>query len=704
MTTGCGPTTASRALVLLLALVVAAAGVATVVIDVVVARDGRPAPLEPGWTSMLAGLAMAVPGLLLAWRMPRHSIAAVLGGFGVFWSLDALASSLVSLAWLTDRDAWWAPAAFWVYARAGAALLLSVQLLLLLFPDGRLPAGRWRVVAIASLALGLVMPLAFLLAPADALGEDEPARVALIEAFDRAPTLPLPAGVWAVVLAAFPVCLGLSMLGALAVAIGRRRRADPVRSAQLRWLAWSGGVFVAGLLARLLVPHPVFDVLLPATIALIGVSVVVAVTRHRLYEIDRLLSWTIVYGVLIAAIVVVDGLLVLVIGTAVDDRAAMLIAVLAVTLAYAPLRDRLLGLAARLVSGRRADAYGVVSGLVARLERAGDRQSRLADLAEAIAETFASRSVRVELGPEDAPTGVAQVGERSPGAAVFPIEYGGRPIGRIELEPGRRPVTSARDRRLLGDLVRLAAVTVQATEAGAQLQAIRERLVLAREDERSRLRRDLHDGLGPLLAGVKLRLEAASNVVERDPGRARGILLDAIDGQGEVIDEIRRIVHDLRPPALDDLGLERAIRQTAERMSDASQAVEVRGTLPAAVPPAVEVAAYRIVAEALTNARRHAGARRVVVDLAASGDALAIDIEDDGVGIARDAVGGVGLRSMRERAEEVGGALELSSPPGGGARILVRLPLRAESAGSAESDPAGHESADPEPAEERHVR
>ena len=659
-----------------------AAAIGAIAIDLVVLPEHPDPPMSSGWSGVLPGMAMLVPGCLLLWRLPWHPIAVVLTGFGTLWVVDGLASAAVNLAWYGDRDAWWAAPAFWFFTRLGSVLILPIQLLLLLFPDGRLRAGGWRVVSIVAIVLGLVMPFAFLFAPAEALAADDPDRAELLAAFEPSfLTIPLTDAAWAAILAAAMPCLAASLVLSLVVSFSRRFGATAEERAQLRWLVWSGVLFVGALAIYPLVPTAVVDVLLAVTIGLISASVVIAVTRYRLYDIDRLLSWTLVYAVLIIAIVAVDVLVVLAVGSAVDDRVAMLLAVVAVTVAYAPLRGRLFALASRAVNGRRGDPYRVVSSLGDRLERSTDTRSQLGDLANAIAEAFASPYVRVEL---DRPTGspiTAEHGTPAEHVVEVPIDHGGAVIGRILMEPGRRPVVSRRDQQLLGDLVRLASAAMLNAELGRELQAIRERLVIAREEERSRLRRELHDGLGPLLGGVKLRLETARNLAARDPDRSLALLDAAIDDQSEVIDEIRRITHDLRPPALDDLGLVRALEQQAARLSGDGLTIEVAGDVPRELPPAVEVAAYRIVSEALTNARRHAGATRAYVRLehdapgGHDGRMLRLEVRDDGAGIPPDAVGGVGLRSLRERAAELGGTLEIAAAEGGGTVIRAGLPL-----------------------------
>lgn len=669
----------------------------------------HPDPIEtPGWSSVVPGLAMVIPGALLMWRLPWHPVALVLIAFGALWVVDAPASAAVNYAWYFDREAPWAPAAFWYYSRLGAVLMMPVQLLLILFPDGRFPRGWRRVVTVVSIAFGLVLPFSFILAPAAVLAADEPGRIPELEAFDPGILeLQLPAELWAFILPNAANFMLVGLLLALVVSVSRRFGADAELRAQLRWLVWSGAVFIGVTFLYPYLPQAAVDVLLGLTIGLVAASVLVAVTRYRLYDIDRLLSWTLVYGVLIAAAITVDVVLVLVIGGALDDRVTMLVALIAVTIAYAPLRDKLFALATRAVSGKRADPYGLVSALGDRLARSADTAGRVDDLARTIAEAFASPYVRVVIDRHDADPICAEVGIRGREITRVPIEYDGVQIGRIEMQPGRRPVVSHRDQRLLEDLVRLAAAALRNAELGRELQGIRESLVLAREESRSRLRRDLHDELGPLLAGIKLRLETARNLLAASPERAGAVLEEAIDEQSEVIVAIRRIVHELRPPALDDLGLARAVEQLAGRVDGGGCAVRVDAHVAHALPAAVEVAAFRIASEGLANARRHAGAQEVVVRLHSAPDRLVVEVADDGSGIDAAAAPGLGLRSMRERAEELGGSFAITSSPAG-THVVAALPIvgaapeasAAAGTASASPGPEPEPESEPEPQEQ----
>ena len=241
---------------------------------------------------------------------------------------------------------------------------------------------------------------------------------------------------------------------------------------------------------------------------------------------------------------------------------------------------------------------------------------------------------------------------------------------------------SAADRRLLEDLARQAGIAAHAVRLTADLQRSRERLVTAREEERRRLRRDLHDGLGAQLAGLNIQAGVLRRLMPRDPAAADGLVVELKTELQAAIADIRRLVYDLRPPALDDLGLVVALRQLAERYGaedkDLGVTVEApEGTGLPHLPAAVEVAVYRIAQEALTNVVRHARARACVVRLSAD-DEVRLEVVDDGVGIPEERTAGVGLCSMRERASELGGVCVVEPIEGGGTRVLVRLPLPAK--------------------------
>jgi signal transduction histidine kinase len=244
---------------------------------------------------------------------------------------------------------------------------------------------------------------------------------------------------------------------------------------------------------------------------------------------------------------------------------------------------------------------------------------------------------------------------------------------------------SSADERLLDDLAHQAGVAVHAMRLtidlqrlAADLQRSRESLVTTREEERRRLRRDLHDGLGPTLASLAQRLDTARILVPNDPDAAVALLADLKAQVKATITDIRRLVYALRPPALDELGLLSALREHATSY-DQSNGLHVSIETPERLPPlpaAVEVAAYRIVLEALTNVARHAHAQtcRIRLDITEA-PALCMEITDDGRGLPAGYHAGVGLTAMRERAAELGGECRIEPGPARGTRVWAWLPL-----------------------------
>lgn len=266
----------------------------------------------------------------------------------------------------------------------------------------------------------------------------------------------------------------------------------------------------------------------------------------------------------------------------------------------------------------------------------------------------------------------------SPGAEPFllPLMYQDEIVGQLELMPGvDHPSLTLSEQSLLTEIVQNAGVAAHVMRMTRDLQRAREQLVLAREEERRRLRRNLHDTIGPTLAALNLKAGAVRGLIERDPAAALTNMGELREQIRLVIADIRRVVYDLRPPALDELGMLPAIREQAAQFS--VEGLHVTVNAPDYLPPlpaALEVAAYRIVLEALTNVARHAQAQNCWIRLRSDAD-LHIEVVDDGIGLPPMIRAGVGLTSMRERATELGGRCVLDPRPGGGTRVWARLPL-----------------------------
>jgi signal transduction histidine kinase len=262
----------------------------------------------------------------------------------------------------------------------------------------------------------------------------------------------------------------------------------------------------------------------------------------------------------------------------------------------------------------------------------------------------------------------------------IPVRYQNETLGEL-LVARRAPHEnfSSADMQLLETVARQAGAVVYTARLNTQLQQSRERIISEREQERRRLRRELHDGLGPTLASQTLKLDAALELVQGEDAAhagARRILQDVKTQTQNMIAEIRRIVYELRPPALDELGLVGALRAQLAPQNHAA-GLEITLDAPAELPPlsaALQVNAYRIVLEAVNNAVKHAEATHCRVRIGANGE-LRLEIVDDGIGLAENVRAGVGLTSMRERAAELGGTLRIEPNSPRGTRVVAELPI-----------------------------
>ncbi|MBL0746327.1 sensor histidine kinase [Nocardioides baculatus] len=647
---------------------------ASVWLDLSTTAEERAAAFtEPATATALPGLLLAAASVAVLLALPLHAVGRLLGAVAVVWTVDGALYGWAPYSLAHDLPG--SDVAYWFIARLGAFLLTGLVGLLLLYPTGRLLPGRWRRVAVTVLVASAALPVMLLLAP-DSVVFSAGEPVGSTELV----SLPLSDDAFTVVLRVAQVLTFGAIVGAVALVWTRHRQAGAHERTQLRWLLWAGIMCVLMVVAAgtLSLGGIVTTILLDLAVAALAVSVAIGLLRPGLGDVDALVAWTLTTAVVAAVVVAVDLAVIAagtrMLGERLDERDVTLVVLVVAVVVYGPLRAWLGGLVRRLLLGRRGDRYGAVSALAARLETTGSVDEALPALAGAVAETFKVGHVRVDVLTPDGGLLSATHGSAPAEVQEIDIAYQSEHVGRLVLPvQGFRSMLSHRDQGLLVDLVRQAAVAIRARLLASELQESRERLVIGREDDRRRIRRDLHDGLGPVLGGVALRLQAAGNAIESDPSRARELVGLARTEVSDALDDVRRLVHDLRPPALDDLGLEAAVRQQAERVrSEVDVTVTAVGA--AGLPAAVEVAAYRIVSESLANAVKHAGAGAVDVRLDAGATALTVTVADDGRGIGPDVTAGVGLLSLRERAEELGGRCEVVCPDGGGTTVRAVLP------------------------------
>ena len=403
--------------------------------------------------------------------------------------------------------------------------------------------------------------------------------------------------------------------------------------------------------------------------------------------LDRFLSRSIVYATLTGVIVVTYAASVVLLSSLLPGETPYAVALLstgAAALVALPLRDRLQRGVSRLLYGDRDDPYRAIARLGTHLEASVGADRVPTVVVDTVAQALRLPFVAIELADGDGPILAAAHGSPPTGGVellYLPLTYRGEDLGNLILAPRSPGETLNRaDRRLLADLGRQAGPAIQAARLTADLRRSRERLVTTREEERRRLRRDLHDGVGPSLAGALMKMEVARARLPKDPDEAERLLGELAVETRRTIDEVRRLTYDLRPPALDELGLVGALRERASTFVGVSAqplTVRIEATELPPLPAAVEVAAYRIGLEALTNVIRHAVAERATLRLSQDGGDLVVEVEDDGCGV--DQVphpGGVGHRSMVERAEELGGRVVVTDATPRGTLVRARLPLR----------------------------
>jgi two-component system, NarL family, sensor kinase len=625
----------------------------------------------PSLVSVLAAVGAAIffivpcVGAYVAERRPRNPIGWIFLAAGVALGVFLFSGSYAYAALTLHRGS--LPGGVWLGWVEGWSWAYSVPLVasfgILLFPDGHLPGKRWRPVALLSCAM--LALLTFGLAFSTQL-------------VDWNVTNPLgpPSGVAALADAvqnvALPLMFPVTTLTAFSMAYRRRGADERVRpvlllaavAATLIALSYLGCIVWAISGANTV---SVFAVEAVPVVAL-AVTTVIGIVWYDLFDLRVVASRTLVYGTL--TVLVVAGYLAAsaAVGMIVKGVPTQVLAGVAVALAALPLRDVLQRAVNRLVYGDRDDPYRAISKLTDRLDAVAEATDMLPMVVKTLAESLCLPYVAVELRGELMATSGAQ------GSGVLkdlPLLYQGECLGRLRYETRSRAERfGTADLRLLNELARHVAVAARQVVLTTDLVRSREQLIRAREEERRRIRRELHDGVGPNLAGIALGIDRARRAVRSSPGEADQALQDLRLATQESVAEIRRLAYDLRPPALDQLGLLSALREQTQRLGGEFNAPDVLPELPAAV----EVAAYRITLEALTNAARHSRAADCRVRLSVEGG-LRVEVEDDGVGLPDTYTAGVGINSMRERAAELGGDLQIERRVPRGTRVVAVLPL-----------------------------
>jgi signal transduction histidine kinase len=637
-----------------------------------------------GWwirLSPLYELAFALVGALIVARRPGNRVGWVACGIGLLTALYGFGlgystfgryvnPSLPALGFVQRLEAWeWA-----------LPVVLMLFFLPLLFPDGKPISPRWWLLApLVLVGFGLAM-----------LGIYIGQLIGLVG----------------------------SVLATVSLVI-RYRRTGPDEQQQIRWFAVAGLLLVvvalSGVVVGSLVHHnntvvfnPIFDVLTPLAFTAVAVSLGIAVLKYHLYDIDVFLRQTLVYGTLVVLISVVYFVTVVTVGSRVgqlprNDPAAGVAVGAIVALLFQPVRRRLQRLANRIVYGKRATPYEVLSQFSKRVSEMYATDELPIRMAQVLAEgTAADRAtVWLRVGHElrlaaSWPTGaggastVPLPADGLPtiegAAAAEPVRYQGELLGALAVSK-RQPMTAA-ESRLLGDLSREAGLVLKNTRLTAELvqrldelQASRQRLVSAQDTERRRLERNLHDGAQQNLVALKLKIALMKNVAATDPQRAQATLDELTKDANEAIETLRELARGLYPPILAQDGLLAAVEAQARRTP---VPVEVAGGPLPRYSQETESGVYFCVLEALQNMVKHAHATKATVRIEQRTGLLVFSVTDDGRGLDPErARSGSGMQNMRDRIEVLGGEIQVESSPGAGTRVTGSIPVSAPEAATA---------------------
>ncbi|MGN6162505.1 MAG: sensor histidine kinase [Marmoricola sp.] len=614
-------------------------------------------------TNAIIGSSLGICGALLAWYRPRHPVGWLFILAGAAQGSTALAAVILAegvraghsnheLAWAATMFSWGWP---W-------AMGLAFPVAMLLFPSGRPLSPRWRKIIVIGAIAGVGFVLMTGLDPTSSRFDG----THLVPHWGAWSHYQAISGVWASV-----GILNVASPFAVLVSLGQRyRRGDEADRRQLLWVAFA-------VLAVIIVAVPVVvlhrgSALLIGAIALVPAAVLIAVLRHNLLDIRVVVSRTLSWGLLTAILLVCYLLAVSVLGHLLIGRADALVAAAALALAVNPLRQRIQAQIDRLLFGDRSNPLKVLSRVAPVL----GVEDGFNELAAAIATSLQLPYVAIRAEGRD----LAVVGETPIAAQIVPLDGGEETTGELVVGPRVGQSALGRSDRAALEVLRTpVALAVRSLMLTEQLEESRERILVARDAERRRLRRDLHDGLGPVLASVAFRADAARNSVESRGSEATS-LIDTLRGEVDVaLAEVRRLVQALRPTALDEVGFRDAIAALGTRFTHRADGAllaidfDLSATLPA-LPEAVETTAYRIVTEALTNISRHAQASSATVEIWADTH-LHLRVTDDAPPGA-EWTPGVGLMSMRERAAEIGGsATAMATDVGGQVRAILPLTL-----------------------------
>jgi len=694
-----------------LTLLATAAGILFAVLDAQLANEGS-SPTLSELPFAIAFVAFPVVGYVLASRRPENAISWLICGVGATFALDMLMGSYAGYAVhgglggprlgkliAAIESPMWVP-----------IVALPATFLILLFPSGHLPSPRWGRFA-RVLGIGLVLLfLAILFGPGKlensaVPGLQNPLGLELLR-----PVLPF--------VLALVALLPIGIVASLVSLVQRFRRSAGVERLQLRWLVTAAAI--VAVLYGIAIPIglatgwsgsttplwvQIFQGMAIVSFALIPITIGVSILRYRLLDIDIVINRALLFGALAIFITAVYVAIVVGVGALVGSRVDPVLsagAAAVVALAFQPVRRRAQRLADRLVYGKRATPYEVLSEFSERRGKAYANAELLPRMAQALAEgTAAARAdVWVRIGdhlrpeatwPTDAepaspiPISANVEGSASVSSMIEPVRHHGELLGALSIskKPGES-VTPTKE-RLVRDLaaqaglvMRNVALTEQLMDNIEQLRASRQRLVAAQDEERRKLERNLHDGAQQQIVALAVKLRLLEQLIERDAEKAKSIATSLQADASDALQDLRDLARGIYPPLLADKGLVAALESQAKR---SVVPVTIEAESVGRYPREVEAAVYFSCLEALQNVAKYAGASRATLRLSDGDGRLRFEVADDGMGFEADETSyGTGLQGIVDRLSAVGGEVHVRSTQGAGTSVTGDLPVAGASA------------------------
>jgi signal transduction histidine kinase len=650
---------------------------------------------------VVVSLTFPAVGFVILRKQPRNTIGWILIAIGVVWGLSGVVDSYAQYGIAHPGSV---PFPTWVEAANSSAWVPGIGLigtfLILLFPDGHLPSPRWRPVAWLAAGAMAAAVLGVTLSPGD------------VE-ISRQPSFPNPFGHGVVGAIGRAFLIGIPLLpisiAFCAVAlISRYRRSTGQERLQLKWLASAAGfcatLYAAGMAASLgrvwgTGKDPTWLGILQnvtiTSLVLIPIAIGFAVLKYRLYDIDVVINKTVVYGALAAFITAVYVAIVVGIGAAIGQRSSSpnlglsILATAVVAVAFGPVQQRVQRVANRLVYGARATPYEVLSSFSSRMGGRYAIEELLPKMAEALAKGTGAVRTEVWLNvadelrlegawPDEAQTAAGTLSGIEPPreddrTRVARVSHDGQEMGFLVVRMGPGDPFNAADEKLVGDVAAQAGLVLRNVRLIEELRASRQRLVAARDEERRKLERNIHDGAQQRLVALAVRFNLARKLVGPD-GNGAGETIERLGAQTQAaLENLRDLARGIYPPLLADKGLAAALDAQARK---APMPATVLATGVGRYPQDVEAAVYFCCLEALQNVAKYAGASAAVVRLAGTEGELAFDVTDDGVGFDQGKTPlGSGLTNMTDRLDALGGSLEVRSRPGAGTTVSGRIPV-----------------------------